>query len=258
MLQHPRDLIARLVDHPKLVGIVRYGGRSVEAPAPGGDLDLCLIVDERPPPMESIHFYVGSLPVDLNLRTWRDLERDPPLTPIDDAILAGEVLYDRDGDLAQRLRGCANRRVTMVLSAHDLALIRFGQRHSLDKVVGRLATDPLLCRMLLESNVYWAIRHYFTVRDLSFPGDRAALVYLAQHESATYKDIEAFYRETGLPARLALATGISEQILAPVGGLWRRDEVLSFGTGMTADDLQAVGRQWLQDFLNAIPGSSLA
>jgi predicted nucleotidyltransferase len=74
-------LIDRLKAHPGVIGIVRYGGRRVDDPAPGGDFDLFVLLDDPPPPVESLHFYVGHIPVDMNLRTLADLDRATPLTP---------------------------------------------------------------------------------------------------------------------------------------------------------------------------------
>lgn len=253
MVSSVRELLARLMARPTVVGIVRYGGRPVDAVGAGGDLDLFVLVDERPPALESVHFHVGALPVDLSVRTWADLEREPPLTPLDHAIHRGEVLYDRDGDLGARLLTLAARHPPPPpLSAHDAAFVRFGQRHSLDKVRGRLERDPLLCRMLLESNVYWAIRHYFLVRRQTFPGERPALGHFARHEPAMWRDLQRFYATADLAERLLLVEALNDRVLAPVGGPWRQGEILAFGAGAPTDDLEAVGRRYLSALL--LPG----
>jgi hypothetical protein len=250
MVTSVQELLARLMAQPSVAGIVRYGGHPVDAVGAGGDLDLCLLADERPPALESVHFHIGMLPVDLNVRIWADLEREPPLTPIDHAIAVGEVLYDRDGDLAPRLRALAARHAPPPsLSEHDVAFVRFGQRHSLDKVRGRLGSDPVLCRVLLESNVYWLIQHYFLVRQRVFPGEKRALAHLERHEPALWRDLQRFYAVSDLPERLALAEALNERILAPVGGLWRPGEVLALGADVPAADLQAVGHGFLEALL---------
>lgn len=96
--QAPRknELIARLTRNPGVLGIVRYGRRRAQDIAPGGDLDLVVVVDERPPEVESIHFDVGGVSVDLSLRTFGDLRRDAPLSAVVDPLLStAEILFDR-------------------------------------------------------------------------------------------------------------------------------------------------------------------
>jgi predicted nucleotidyltransferase len=65
MFQNLDDLIARLESNPRVVGIVRYGSRRPTDLSLGGDFDLFVFVKERPPDIESIHFYVGDIPVEL-------------------------------------------------------------------------------------------------------------------------------------------------------------------------------------------------
>ncbi len=251
MVTTVQELIARLRAQPAVAGIVRYGNRPVAATGVGGDLDLFILVDERPPDVESLHFYVGGVPVDLNVRTWRDLEQDEPLTPIDDTIYQGEILYDREGDLSRRLAALTARRMQppRPLSAHDIAFLRFGQRHSLDSVAGRLDSHPILCRLVLESHLYWAIQHYFLVRRLPYHGEKAALHYLERHEPELWRDLGQFYAASDLPERLTLAEALGEHVLAPVGGLWRQDEVLTFGTRTADDHLPAIGQCYLRTLL---------
>jgi hypothetical protein len=245
------ELVARLAAHGAVVGLVRYGNRPVGATGTAGDLDLFVLVDDRPPELESVHFYVGDLPVDLNVRIWRDLERDEPLTPIDGDIYRGEVIYDRDGDLAARLRALAARweQPPPPLSAHDIAFIRFGHRHSLDGARGRLASAPIPCRLILETNLYWLVQNYFLMRQLPFRGEKVALRYLERHEPAIWEDIGRFYAASDLGERLAIAEALGERVLAPVGGLWRRGEVLAFGTAEATGRLQETGRRFLRALL---------
>jgi hypothetical protein len=262
-------LLARLAAQPHVAGVVRYGQRPLpDEPAgparaaAGGDPDLCVVVDQRPEGLESLHLHIGTLPVDLNLRTWPDLqavERGQPLTPIDGAILAGEVLYDRDGDLAVRLRALAARQpLPPPPTDDDVAMVRFGQRHALDKVHAHQASDPVYARVMLESSVYWLLRHYFTVRRRRFGGERLALQYLARHEPVIWQDLQRFYATGDLAARLPIAEALTERILAPVGGAWRHGEVLAFATpgvagAPTAGRLRQTAEQYLRMLLGDPP-----
>ena len=55
------DLIERLKANPEVLGIVRYGSRTIQDKSKGGDFDLFVIVQMRDPDLESIHFYWGQM-----------------------------------------------------------------------------------------------------------------------------------------------------------------------------------------------------
>lgn len=266
------NLLKRLATRPAVVGLVRYGARRADAPAgTGGDFDLFVLVEQRPPELESLHFVVGGVPVDLNVRTWHDLERaagGEPLTPIDRAVFDGEVLHDRDEDLAARLAllraQSQSSSPARLPPEHVVAFVRFGHRHALDKVRGRLEAEPVLCRLVLEANLYWLIENYFRLRGLPFPGERGALRHLERHGPALWAEIQRFYATDDLRERSAIGEAMGERVLAPVGGLWERGEVLALGTagpravtshGDTpgGPDLQARGQRFLRDLLDAWP-----
>lgn len=58
-------------------------------------------------------------------------------------------------------------------NARDVRSIR-----SLSKARGRLDSAPVLCRLLLEANLYWLVQNYLRVHRLAYPGERGALEYL--------------------------------------------------------------------------------
>jgi hypothetical protein len=80
------------LENPLVTGIVRYGGRLLDDQSTGGDFDLFLFLDARPEQVESLHFFCGDIPV--------DLQRSLPLTTIDIALATGEILYDPTATLA--------------------------------------------------------------------------------------------------------------------------------------------------------------
>ena len=68
---NPKELVELLARNPDVLGILQYGaGIGPEA----ADADLCVVVAQRPDGLESIHFWLGSRPVDLNVRTLDDLK----------------------------------------------------------------------------------------------------------------------------------------------------------------------------------------
>ena len=245
MLQNLRDLIARLERNPRVVGIVRYGSRRPDDVSPGGDFDLFVFVEERPSDVESIHFYVGDIPVDLSLRTMDDLRRSQPLTDIDYVLRDAEILYDRTGRLGHKLASLGERWGPSLrdLTEHEVNMNRFCQIHVLDKVKDRIHDNPILCEFLLGTNIYWFVQTYFRVRSIPYPGEKKALEWLEGKDPKVYGDIRYFYASHDLKEKLHISERLTELVLAPIGGSWRKGELVVFGTDTDAEHLQCKGQK---------------
>ena len=234
------DLIDKLKANPKVVALVRYGSRTVRDHSPGGDFDLFAFVQERDQVLENIHFYWGGTPVDLGLRTLDDLRRDDPVSYIDSMVAKGEVLFDRIGGLRDLLAEASELWEQKVedLTEPSVLITRFYQSHVLDKVRGRLEVDPVFCEMLLSTNIVWLLHIYFKLHGESFPGEKAALAWVRQNEPEIADRIEAFFGSRDLERRFKISEELTGLVLAQIGGVWRRGEVL--GTTGTSE---AVGLQ---------------
>ena len=232
MFQNLEELVARLESNPGVVGIVRYGSRRLADLSQGGDFDLFVFVKKRPPGIESIHFYVGNIPVDLNIRDFDDIQRRKPLTNIDIALVYAEILYDKTTVLRQELSSLSERwkQTSSNLTEHGIAWHRFCQQHVLDKVRGRIADEPLLCEFLLATNIYWLVQAYFNIRCISYPGEKDALGLLESKEPQMYAEIQRFYASNDLNEKLEISERLTELTLAPIGWPWRKGELIVFGT----------------------------
>ncbi len=196
----PRELVEQLTQNPSVLGLVRYGSRGVDDVSKGGDFDLFVFADGLLDDVESLHFYVGDIPVDLNLRRLADLQRDEPRIPFDRVLLEGEILFDRTGELKDAIAAAATRwGGPSPLTEHDIAMNRFCQQHVLDKVRGRLNEDPLYCEFLLGANVHWLVASYFRVRLIPFPGEKRALHYLATQEPKLHEALRHCYKSQSQP-----------------------------------------------------------
>ena len=251
-------LIDRLKRSGPVIGLVRYGSRGPADLSPGGDFDLFVFVEDRPADIESIHIYVGDIPVDLNIRCIQDLHRAQPLTAFDTALIQGEILYDKTGALAQELASLGHQwqRDADQLREHEIHMIRFCQQHVLDKVRGRTEAEPLLCEFLLSANIHWLVRAYFAVRGRQFPGEKQALEWLASDEPQVYANIGCFYASRDLAEKVRINERLTELILAPVGGPWRRDELMVLAAQPDASDLQKKGTDLFQALFQMTPGES--
>jgi len=238
-------VIDSLVSNPLVVGIVRYGRRTVDDMKPGGDFDLFVVVAERVNDIESLHFDVQAIPVDMNIRTFDEINRESPLLPFDFALTTGEIIYDPQNRLDALIERCKSRWQPQAqeLKEHSTAFLRFSHRHPLDKVRHRLTSDPVFCQLLLASNVYWLLQNYFLIRQMPFNGERAALNWLKSSNAQVYNLIADFYGADDLHHQLAISETLSDLVFAPIGGLWREGEILALGLDDTIGDLQVKGKE---------------
>lgn len=240
-----QDLIDRLKCHPRVIGIVRYGSRSVDDLSPGGDFDLFVFMDQRPTDLESIHFHVGDISVDLSLRTIDDLHSPQPIDDIDLVLLTAEILYDPTENLTEILPSLGSKwnREVAPLTEHEIHFNRFCQQHVLDKVKGRFASNPLLCEFLLSTNIFWLIQTYFRVRLMPYLGENGALEWLEEHDGEIYNTICQFYAVSALAEKLSISEQLTDLVLSPIQGGWKKGEILAFGTNPEAADIETKAKQ---------------
>ncbi len=263
-LEDLSDLVARLIRNPRVIGIVRYGRRRADETERGGDFDLLVIVTERPHDVESIHFAVGDIPVDLSLRTVDDLRRTTPLSAMVDPLLpASELLFDRTGALRPEIAALPARWSREMspatrLTEAEVARRRFGHRHTLDKARHRLTAEPLLCHVLLSTNIYWLLQTHLAARGLPYEGENAALTWLESHDPQVYQAIERFFATQDLAEKLSVSEWLAERALAPIGGPWRGGEVLVLAANEEAAHLQAQGPPLFAELFDAAASGTMS
>ena len=233
------ELIERLQSNSEVVGLVRYGSRTLHDTTPGGDLDLFVVVRSREPQLESIHFDWDGLPVDLGLRTLEDLDREEPVSWVDQLLVSGDVIYDQTGRLRSRVESAAKRwECSRELPENEIALCRFYQQHVLNKVDGRLTEDPTFSQMLLSINICWLMHIYFKVRALIFPGERAALRWFRENDPEVSSRIASFFATNDIHTRFGISVELTETVLEPIGGPWQPGEVIGIGVDNCATNLE--------------------
>ncbi|GGH78035.1 putative nucleotidyltransferase [Pullulanibacillus pueri] len=240
-----QELVNSLIQNPNVIGIIRYGSRKLDDLSPGGDFDIVVISNMRPKGLESIHFDVGDIPIDLSLRRLEDLRRDQPLSPTIDPLLPkGEILFDRQGILNKEMEGIQTRwkMETSAPTEEEMALRKFGHRHVLDKVRHRFESNPLLCHFLLSEDMYWKVISYFSVRSIPYEGESAALIWLKANDPKIYSLIEHFYALTDLSKKFQLSEQLTDLVLAPIEGPWKKGEILALPSDEEVTDLQAMGK----------------
>lgn len=245
MIKNLEELVIKLKNNSIVISIIEYGSRSYYDSYGNGDYDIFVIVEERFYSIESLHFYINDIPVDLNIRTIEDLKREKPLSFIDFSIYEGRVIYDKNNVVCNLIRENKQNwnEEENSFSEHDIAFDRFSKKHVLDKVKGRLDTNPILCNLLLDTNIYWLIQSYFKFNKMAYLGEKKAISYIKKKEPDIYQQLEEFYQKSNLEDKVSITEKIIDLVLKDVGGLWKQNEIIAFGINREVNNLKEKGKK---------------
>ena len=226
------EMISVLRTNTMVEGLAEYGSASYTDTDFPGDYDLLVVLNHTIDTVESLHCHIAGIPVDLNIRSLAQIESGTGVSGFEAILLEARLIYDRSGKTAsalRELRRCHANNKPAQFSGSSSAPMRYGARHTFDKLRNRPEHPVVLKRFLLQQAVYWAVRNYFEVRDIPYYGDSRAFSFLKEKDPVLLENIDRFYASTDVAAQTELAYEILEQVLAPVGGMWQDNELLAFG-----------------------------
>ena len=73
-MQSIEEMLAILKSNPNTLGLVEYGSPHESDNYETGDYDLFVILQDRAHDVESLHFYIKTIPVDLNIRSLQEIQ----------------------------------------------------------------------------------------------------------------------------------------------------------------------------------------
>ena len=225
------EMIYALRNNPEVLGLIEYGSAECSDNEINGDYDLIVVFKQRDTEVESLHFHIGEVPVDLNIRSLEDIQDTWCAAGFDSIWLDGRIIYDPSGKIKQEIEELRQRNAETPRKNHNLNFtgMRHGARHILDKIRNRQESMTTLSSYLLHQGMYWIVPQYFQIRNLEFKGEKDALEYIQKHEPKMFQSITEFYKTTEKTRQTNLFQYVAETVLEPVGGLWNKDEVLTFG-----------------------------
>lgn len=242
-----REMIQKLSEKQEILGLVEYGSAHYkDSDNISGDYDL-LAITNKPlsDSVESLHFYIQHIPVDLNFRSIEYLKKQFNLYGFDSAFLYNRVIYDPKGvvfaELDRLKKTSESNRQVKPLPSHDIAGCRHGHKQVIDKVKKKADANPVLCRFLLNTDIYWLIMSFFSVRGMEYPGEKQALAYISEMETDIFNKLEQFYAAGDIEKKVKMVSDLTEMVLAPINGPLQEDEVVSFGS-RKEPELQEKGR----------------
>ena len=246
-MQTIKEMLLALKSNQEVLGLIEYGSPHKHDGFLTGDYDLFVILKAKDSDIESVHFYINNIPIDLNIRTLEEIKKLKFAKGFETALLDGKVIHDPTGQIKQELQKLIQRHKKHKpegITDHAIAFTRHGHKHVFDKIKGRLEKMPLFCKLLLNTNIYWLIETYFNVRNLQFKGEKNAVAFLKKNEPKMFQTIKHFYSAESLAEQVKISKELTELVLRPVGGAWKDDEVLAFGE--ETKDLQKKGKELFQ------------
>lgn len=231
-----QQLVNRARDLPGIVAVGAYGSTVSGAWTAHSDLDLVVIV-EQDPPVNSLHFFVEGIPVDLNLKqrtAWSSGNHGwlppEPLSP----------LWDPEGLFSGVEPPSA--------ASSDAEQYRYAHRHRLLKLTKWIGRDDEVADLLAAGATHWIAVSWFHAREMRFPGIDQAVTYWRVHDPDMIAVRIGAARER--QDRLERIARASERALAPVGGLWSKGDVHMTGWhGPPSAAEMARAKEWLSLFL---------
>ncbi len=232
------ELTIQLNGHDSVVGVLQIGSLADSALTPASDYDLVIVVRELPQP-----WYVGVTQVDhrftdLIFVAASEVARvavlaepigpDDALAPIARWIEHGTIVFDRDGQLDRAQQHL--RQADWVRTPDDQAPYGawFAINYNLAQARRMFAAESSLYQTTLEIRmaVYgpadlWF--GYFSLRGISFEGDKAAVKYLLEHDPEFLDGYRQFIAESDPERKLVLYKRVAAHTTAPLGGLWPPD-----------------------------------
>ncbi len=124
MMETLNELVGRLQRHPHVVGRVEYGSRAYTDTASKGDYDLLALFSDDRPRVESLHFYVGGLPIDPNLRYLEDWQTGRLQSSFDRVFVQGRLMYEATAAVAVVLERLRRARARPVRTSPRLATVK--------------------------------------------------------------------------------------------------------------------------------------
>lgn len=212
---------------PQVEAVAAYGSTATQRWSPESDLDLVAIL-AGDAPVNSVHFFVRGIPVDLNLKSRTSWARDevgwlPP---------GGlEALWDPERLFVDVPAPRS--------STHDVEQYRYAHRHRLLKLQRWIRDDPDVAGLLAAGATHWIAVSWFHARNMRFPGIDQAVPYWRDHDPKMIELLVGAVKEQ--EDRLVRIEQASEIALSPVGGLWKAEEVHMTGWSgpPTVDEMQA-------------------
>ena len=235
------EVITRLSANPRVEGILQIGSLAERTLTSASDYDLVII--HQPDVATAPPWYVGITQIDHRLSDLifvaalevehlaalaAPVALNDPLAPIIRWVQRGAIVHDRIGLLHRAKHYLAARSWVEPTDDQAAHATWFSVNYNLAQTRRMIEADDPLYRATAEIRMavygYADVWHgYFTLRKLSWEGDKAAIAYLAEYDPAFLDACRQFIAETSVDARLLAYQRAAAIATSVWGGLWPPD-----------------------------------
>ena len=234
------EVIARLSRRARVKGLLQIGSLATGALTEASDYDLVIVLGADPGASEMQPWYVGVTQIDHRLTdlifvAMSQVARlsalsgpvapGDPLAPVIQWFQRGTIVHDRDHLLRRAKEHLAAE--SWLEPADDQAAHAtwFSVNYNLIQTRRIAQADNALYQKTAEIRMavygHTDLWHgYFTLRRLPWDGDKAAIVYLLEHDPEFLEAYREFVAESSVEAKLSAYERVAALVTSVRGGLW--------------------------------------
>lgn len=222
-------LITHLKGNSNVIAVIEYGFRSYTDMDLGGDYDFFIITtDKIKTEIDGLHFHVGFIPVDCNIRTLSELQKEKPVSLFDYSLFTGRIIFDKSGTIPSVLKHAELKwpPISNPFNYGEIQWERFTQQHVIDKFEHRLFDNELFSQMHLNMNINWLFDNYVRIKYKQYSEPKNVLHIMKKEHPETYNLFQEYHSTLDLKKKLEITKSLTKLILEPIGGPWKKGEVI--------------------------------
>jgi len=222
------EMVNHLSHLPGVVGVVEYGSRTHSNMLPGGDYDLTVIFEQLiSKNVSGIHLHVGGIPVDCMLLSIADFTLPTPSDSFHLVHLNCTILYDKNGITKALLEDVKTHWCKPnALNDSQKMWIRFGAKHTLDKLKHRLLDDEIYSHFFIAQTCGYLMEIYTDLNGLELGKIQVQLAHMQANDPVLYEYICTLLKTLDMSIKFDMLQKSMDYLAADLGGMWVEGEAL--------------------------------
>jgi len=240
------EVLARLARNEIVEGILLLGSTGTSAFTPTSDFDLLLVLLDLPAPVRIVNTWIDHRFAEIYCTTSAALDRilaaDAAwLEGTEEAVVLGwlhegRIVFDRKGRIEQAVARARN--LSPAPNSDDADIVEAWRKigYNVAQIRRYLAAGDPASRMAVNLRLLYSVDevkfHYFTIRGISWTGEKPAIQYWTENDAVFLEQLAQFFDEPDLHRRVELYVSLAQHCVAPLAPLWDvGDTAISLGAG---------------------------
>ena len=252
------EVVERLKASSDVLGVLAMGSTGQPSMKPYSDYDLAIILGKNAPALFTASTWINHQLGDLyffsqeeitELLTQKQVTTDTFQKTLFDWVRTGTILYDPQ-QLWNQLRNLAPQDIQVNGIADKIHASWFGVNFNFAHNKRYFNSDDERYREALEFRLqyctYDLLIAYFTLRELSWQGDKSAIIYLQKHDPEFLALFRQTIRQNQLDDKFHTYSSLVEKVLIGYGGIWADDDCSVLMKNAPVEE----GLEWLRDLFS--------